>query len=78
MYFWLPPASPVGQPQSPGSLGPASPPAPPPPASPPPTVSPPASPVILHEDPHLGEVELEEMEMEELDIPLPADTEQSI
>ena len=37
---WLHPASPVGQPQSPGSIGPASTPAPPPPASPPPTVFP--------------------------------------
>ena len=45
----------------------------------PPTVSPPpASPVILHEDPNLGKVELEKMEMEELDIPLPANTEESI
>ena len=39
---------------------------------------PPASPVILHEDPNLGKVELEKMEMEELDIPLPANTEESI
>ena len=39
---------------------------------------PPASPVILHEDPNLGKVELEKMEMEELDIPLPANTEEFI
>ena len=38
----------------------------------------PASPVFLHKDPHLGEVGLEEMEMEELDIPLPVDTKESI
>ena len=37
---WLHPASPVGQPQSPGSIGPALTPAPPPSASPPPTVFP--------------------------------------